>query len=71
MLAVSSCTVQDNDGSYPIGVSTGNPQVVVIDSCEYIKWGYGLTHKGNCKFCEDRRRQEKETLLEDIVIELY
>ena len=71
MIAMSSCTVQDKDGSYPIGTSIGNPQVVVIDSCEYIKCGYGLTHKGNCKFCEERRRQEKEVLLEDIVIELY
>lgn len=30
----------------------------IIDSCEYITWGHGLAHKGNCKFCEERRRKE-------------
>ena len=46
-------------------------QVIVIDSCEYLikerketmgYRGYGLgfmSHKGNCKFCEERRKQEK------------
>jgi hypothetical protein len=35
--------------------------VVVIDSCEYIsRWegtyaGYRFSHKGNCKFCEQRK----------------
>ena len=44
-------------------------QVIVIDSCEYLikteyegmsDWrisrGY-MSHKGNCKFCEERRKQ--------------
>lgn len=37
-------------------------ETMVIDSCEYIvciKNGkytmFSLTHKGNCKFCEERR----------------
>ena len=31
-------------------------QVIVIDSCEYIYTEKGrLTHKGNCKFCEQRK----------------
>ena len=30
----------------------------VIDSCEYITWGQGLAHKGNCKFCAERRKKE-------------
>ena len=46
-------------------------QVIVIDSCEYLikerketrghnGYGFGLmSHKGNCKFCEERRKQEK------------
>lgn len=34
--------------------------VVVLDSCEYIKFttdgfNYGITHKGNCKYCKERR----------------
>lgn len=51
--------------------STSKCHVVVIDSCEYIQWGYGLSHKGNCKYCAERRRKEYEAFLEDIVIELY
>lgn len=45
--------------------------VIVIDSCEYLikteKRGAGdwstrsgyLAHKGNCKFCEERRKKTK------------
>ena len=48
--------------------------VRVIDSCEYlIKYetcgyqGYGyFAHKGNCRFCKERRQKE----LEDLVIKL-
>lgn len=40
-----------------------NYAVIVIDSCEYIVkssergyQGYGyMAHKGNCKFCKERR----------------
>ena len=49
-------------------------KVIVIDSCEYLiktvehdrgyKWatmaGY-FGHKGNCKFCKERRKQENKT----------
>ncbi len=42
--------------------------VVELDSCEYIKWNvsYGYQHKGNCKFCAERRKKE----LEELVIKL-
>ena len=33
--------------------------VVVIDSCEYISYGHGLAHKGNCKYCEERKKKYK------------
>jgi hypothetical protein len=45
-------------------------RVIEIDSCEYLirrmyesrgQFGYGfglMSHKGNCKFCEERRKQE-------------
>ena len=45
-------------------------RIVVIDSCEYIYGvrksgdghrGYGfLAHKGNCKFCEERRKHNNK-----------
>ncbi len=48
--------------------------IVVIDSCEYLKKsvafgynGYGyFAHKGNCRFCAERRKQELEALVEQI-----
>ena len=50
---------------------TNNPdfQIVTVDSCEYVlycsqksgdysgAWASGLTHKGNCKFCEERSKK--------------
>lgn len=45
-------------------------RVVFIDSCEYIKYSNGFgehyTHKGNCRFCKERRQKE----LEELVIKL-
>ena len=40
--------------------------VIVIDSCEYIRGTYRLAHKGNCRFCKERRQKE----LEELVIKL-
>ena len=43
-------------------------KIVVIDSCEYLKnavwignqvYGY-FAHKGNCRFCKERRQKELE-----------
>ena len=35
--------------------------VIEIDSCEYIIGGAGykgyMAHKGNCKYCEERRKR--------------
>lgn len=44
----------------------GSPHSTVIDSCEYITWGNGLSHKGNCKYCAERRRKEQEELIRKI-----
>lgn len=48
--------------------------IVVIDSCEYLKksvengtQGYGyFAHKGNCRFCAERKKQELESLVEQL-----
>lgn len=47
-------------------------KIVVIDSCEYLEksdqagyFGYGyFAHKGNCKFCTERRKKEQQLLVE-------
>lgn len=36
----------------------------VIDSCEYITWGHGLAHKGNCRFCAERHRSGLKEIVE-------
>ena len=58
------CTPTNEDGS--IKLDTGNmnnPHIVIVDSCEYIRWNYGFTHKGNCKYCAERRMKEQEELI--------
>ena len=39
---------------------------ITIDSCEYIRGLKQLAHKGNCRFCKERRQKE----LEELVIKL-
>lgn len=43
----------------------------IVDSCEYVGWAIGsrsgiLAHKGNCRFCAERRKQELESLVKQI-----
>lgn len=43
----------------------------VVDSCEYVGRAIGssaaiLAHKGNCRFCAERRKKELEALIEQI-----
>ncbi len=43
-------------------------QIVIIDSCEYIsEETRGLVeHKGNCRFCEERRQKELKELIKQL-----
>ena len=50
----------DNNGK-PLGYT-----YVELDSCEYIAGLNQLAHKGNCRFCKERRQKE----LEELVIKL-
>lgn len=72
---ITSCSYPDKNGNYsttsytsPLGI---NLYTAIIDSCEYIIYDRGIAHKGNCKFCKERRKEEYATFLEDIIIELY
>lgn len=42
--------------------------IVELDSCEYIKLNasYGYQHKGNCRFCKERRQKELNKLVEQL-----
>lgn len=45
--------------------------IIIVDSCEYLKMnksagyqGYGyFAHKGNCRFCKERRQKELKELI--------
>ena len=47
--------------------------VIVIDSCEYLSYkrGWDLTHKGNCRFCKERREKEMKELIEELKMNSY
>lgn len=57
--------VKKTNDVYSVDVDL-NVRVVIIDSCEYLignrsigYQGYGyLSHKGNCKYCAERRKRE-------------
>lgn len=59
-----ACAEKNPDGSYKITDGIDGPHMRVIDSCEYVVWGHGLAHKGNCKFCAERRKQEIKEIIE-------
>ena len=44
--------------------------VCIYDSCEYLVGYHGhrgfLAHKGNCKFCKERRQKEMEELVKKL-----
>lgn len=49
-----------------VNINGWDCKVIEIDSCEYIQGGYMLSHKGNCKYCAERRRKEQEELIHKI-----
>ena len=63
------CDTEMPDGTYrPV---EGSCKTYVIDSCEYfglLDLGNAnfLSHKGNCKFCAERRKQELKELVEQL-----
>ena len=78
LFAMISCNEQPDTNVYHETERTNDVYIVnglrlrtvVIDSCEYLigsryesSVGYGyLSHKGNCKYCAERRKQELQNL---------
>ena len=66
-LMMVGCTEKDSNGHIAINTgSVNNPEILIIDSCEYVKWSYGLANKGNCRFCKERRQKELKELVEQL-----
>lgn len=42
--------------------------VIILDSCEYYSNDskYDITHKGNCRFCKERRQKELKDVIEQL-----
>ena len=64
-ILLCSCDIKNEDGTYKLAkdpqvVNYGGYYQIVIDSCEYVHNNYQLAHKGNCKFCAERRKKELE-----------
>ena len=56
----------DYEGKNQKSVALTGYSDVEIDSCQYII-GYNiLAHKGNCRFCAERRKQELKELVEQL-----
>lgn len=68
-LLMAGCDKRLQDGTYR--TYSGAYKVYVIDSCEYYGFlDFGshnfLAHKGNCRFCKERRKKELEELVEQL-----
>lgn len=74
LMMVGCCDETTN--SVPVGKGLHDAHLYNIDSCEYIAWAGGVTHKGNCRFCEERdsikwekRKKELKELIEQLLKE--
>ena len=56
----------DYQGKNPGSLAITGYSDIEIDSCQYIVGYNVLAHKGNCRFCKERRQKE----LEELVIKL-
>lgn len=68
-LMIVGCDKRMQDGTYR--TNSSSYRTYIIDSCEYfgvLYLGNGnfLSHKGNCKFCKERRQKEMKELVEQI-----
>ena len=64
-LMMVGCDYRNPDGLYNTSKSF-DLRTVVVDSCEYVGGFHALAHKGNCRFCKERRQKK----LEELVIKL-
>lgn len=56
---------QENNSVKKLEDYAWSAKVVEYDSCEYIlifggNGSRGITHKGNCKYCEERRKKNEK-----------
>ena len=64
LMMVECCNETTN--SVLVGKGLHDAHLYDIDSCEYIAWAGGVAHKGNCRFCKERRQKELKELIEQL-----
>lgn len=74
LAAVMMAGCEDELNYAPISGKVNQFTIIVVDSCEYLYGreaagyaGYGfIAHKGNCRFCKERREKEIKELIEQL-----
>lgn len=68
VLFMTACdeSTENFEAPYSGNVVTTTFYTIVIDSCEYVSGVHRLAHKGNCKYCAERRKQELKELVKEI-----
>lgn len=56
----------DYEGKNQNSIALTGYSDVEIDSCQYIIGYNVLAHKGNCRFCKERRQKELKELVEQL-----
>ena len=67
-LMIVGCSLNQNEVAK--SVKKGDFSTIEYDSCEYLLrvsyyQGY-LAHKGNCRYCKERRQKELKELVEQL-----
>lgn len=70
LLALTTLMMVGCDYTQTEHTTSDGKRVGIIDSCEYIIYSHGngqhYTHKGNCRFCTERRKQELKELINQL-----
>ena len=66
LIALMMAGCGDYEGKNQKSVALTGYSDVEIDSCQYIIGYMVLAHKGNCRFCAERRKQELKELIEQL-----
>ena len=64
-LVMCGCCRENADSSSASTILTDYSiiRIETIDSCEYLVEPSRMAHKGNCKYCAERRKKEQEELI--------
>lgn len=67
-LMMVGCNQSTENIGAPLGgnMFTTVYQTVIVDSCEYILGPSRIAHKGNCRFCKERREKELKDIVEQL-----